>query len=67
MEKYGFDKVLHGMEARNNIKQITTDRHAEIKKTYEGTISVISLTFHMFAKTFVKSCEKLLKRSQQAF
>ena len=33
MEKYGFQKVLHGMEARDiNIKQITTDRHVQIKK-----------------------------------
>ena len=33
MEKYSFQKVLHGMEARDiNIKQITTDRHAQIKK-----------------------------------
>ena len=36
MEKYGFQKVLNGMEARDiNIKQITTDRHVQIKK-YEG-------------------------------
>ena len=33
MEKYGFPKVLHGMEARDiNIKQITIDRHVQIKK-----------------------------------
>ena len=33
MEKYGFQKVLHGMEARDiNIKQITTDRDVQIKK-----------------------------------
>ena len=33
MEKYGFQKILHGMEARDvNIKQITTDRHVQIKK-----------------------------------
>ena len=33
MEKYGSQKVLHGMEARDiNIKQITTDRHVQIKK-----------------------------------
>ena len=37
MEKYGFQKILHGMEARDvNIKQITTDRHVQIKKVYEG-------------------------------
>ena len=71
MEKYSFQKVLHGMEARDiNIKQITTDRHVQIKKNMRdksAPISVISLTFGMFAKTFVKSCQKLLKRSQQAF
>ena len=68
MEKYSFQKVLHGMEARDiNIKQITTDRHVQIKKNKSAPISVISLTFGMFAKTFVKSCQKLLKRSQQAF
>ena len=33
MEKYGFQKVLHWMEARDiNIKQIATDRHVQIKK-----------------------------------
>ena len=33
MEKYGFQKVLHGVEARDiNIKQITTGRHVQIKK-----------------------------------
>ena len=37
MEKYGFQKVLHGMEARDiNIKEITTDRHVQIKKIYDG-------------------------------
>ena len=33
MEKYGFQKALHGIEARDvNIKQITKDRHVQIKK-----------------------------------
>ena len=33
MEIYGFEKVLHGIEARDiNIKQITMDRHVQIKK-----------------------------------
>ena len=32
MEKYGFQKVLHGMETRDiNIKQISTDRQVQIK------------------------------------
>ena len=31
MEKYGFQKVLHGMETRDiNIKQISTDRQVQI-------------------------------------
>ena len=33
MEKYCFQKVLYGMKARDiNIKQITTDRHVQVKK-----------------------------------
>ena len=32
MEKHGFQKVLHGTEARDiNIKEITTDRYVQIK------------------------------------
>ena len=32
MAKYGFQKVLHGMETRDiNIKQISTDRQVQIK------------------------------------
>ena len=33
MEKYGFQKVFYDMEVRDvNIKQITTDRHVQIRK-----------------------------------
>ena len=33
MEKYSFQKILHDTEARDiKTKQITTDRHVQIKK-----------------------------------
>ena len=66
-EEHSFQKVLHDMEVRDfNIKQITTDRHVQIKKyRREQRPNISSLTFDMFAKTVVKSCQKLLKRSRQ--
>ena len=37
MEEYGFQKVLHGMEARDiNIRHIATDRHVQVKKCMKG-------------------------------
>ena len=66
-EKHSFQKVLHDMEVRDfNIKQITTQRHVQIKKyRREQRPNIRNLTFDMFAKTVVKSCQKLLKRSRQ--
>ena len=65
MEKYGFQKLLHGMARR----QRYYNRQACLKNVSgkSAPISIISLRLGMFAKTFVKSCQKLLKRSQQAF
>ena len=65
MEKYGFQKVLHGMEARDiNIKQITTDRHAQIKKLMREEHPNISHQFDIWhvCKNIRKTLSKAAKK-----
>ena len=65
MEKYGFQKVLHGMEARDiNIKQITTDRHVQIKKFMKEECPNISHQFDIWhvCKNFRKKLSKAAKK-----
>ena len=65
MEKYGFQKVLHGMEARDiNIKQITTDRHVQIKKFMREECPNISHQFDIWhvCKNFRKKLSKAAKK-----
>ena len=60
MEKYGLQRVLHGMEARDiNMKQIATDRHVKIKNMREKRLN-ISYQVDMW-----HICENF--RGQQAF
>ena len=65
MEKYGFQKVLHGMEARDiNIKQITTDRHVQIKKFMKEECPNISHQFDIWhvCKNILKKLSKTAKK-----
>ena len=62
MEKYGLQKVLHGMEARDiNIKQITTDRHVQIKKLMREECPNISHQFDIW-----HVCKNVLKKLSKA-
>ena len=62
MEKYGFQKVLPDMEARDiNIKQITTDRHVQIKKFIREERTNIS---HQFNIWYV--CRNIRKKLSKA-
>ena len=59
MEKYGFQKVLHGVEARDiNIKQITTGRHVQIEKIMREEHPNISHQFDIW-QVCKNICKKL--------
>ena len=60
MEEYGFQKVLHGMEARDiNIRHITTDRHVQVIKCMKGEGPNVSHQFDIWL--FCKNIRKTLK------
>ena len=65
IEKYDFQKVLRGMEARDiNIKQITTDRHVQIKKFMREERPNISHQFDIWhvCKNIRKKLSKVAKK-----
>ena len=62
MEKYGFQKVLHCMVARDiHIKQITTDRHVQIKKIMKEERPNISHQFDIW-----HACKNIRKKLSKA-
>ena len=62
MEKYGFEKVLHGIEARDiNIKQITMDMHVQIKKILREDYPNISHQFDIW-----HACKGIRKKLPKA-
>ena len=65
IEKYDFQKVLRGMEARDiNIKQITTDRHVQIKIFMREERPNISHQFDIWhvCKNIRKKLSKVAKK-----
>ena len=70
MEKYGFQKVLPGMEARDtNTKQVTTDRHVQIKKIMREERPNISHEFGIWhvSKNIRKRLSKPAKKEANKY